>query len=315
MMSRARDAKHAEHATHERILGMAVLPERRPDWLRVRLPVGDNYNDLKQLMRSKSLHTVCEEARCPNMGECWANRTATFMILGSVCTRSCGFCAVATGRPMTLDWEEPRRVAEAVTQMGLNHVVVTSVNRDELHDGGATLFAATIRWIRRMNPECAVEVLTPDFKGSREALKVVMDAKPDVFNHNVETVPRLYRRVRPQAVYERSLEVLAWAKEMQPERPTKTGFMLGLGETHDEIVELLRDIRAHNVDIVTIGQYLRPSPQHLPIERYVPPDEFREYARIGREMGFRNVYSGPLVRSSYHAWDQVKQLADAPVGE
>jgi len=291
---------------------MAVLPnERRPDWLRVRLPVGDNYNDLKNLMRSKSLHTVCEEARCPNMGECWANRTATFMILGSVCTRSCGFCAVATGRPMTLDWEEPRRVAEAVTQMGLNHVVVTSVNRDELHDGGATLFAATIRWIRRMNPECAVEVLTPDFKGSREALKVVMDAKPDVFNHNVETVPRLYRRVRPQAVYERSLEVLAWAKEMYPEKPTKTGFMLGLGETHDEIVELLRDIRAHNIDIVTIGQYLRPSPQHLPIERYVPPDEFREYARIGREMGFRNVYSGPLVRSSYHAWDQVKQLADA----
>ena len=291
---------------------MAVLPnERRPDWLRVRLPVGDNYTDLKNLMRSKSLHTVCEEARCPNMGECWANRTATFMILGSVCTRSCGFCAVATGRPMTLDWEEPRRVAEAVTQMGLNHVVVTSVNRDELHDGGATLFAATIRWIRRMNPECAVEVLTPDFKGSREALKVVMDAKPDVFNHNVETVPRLYRRVRPQAVYERSLEVLAWAKEMYPEKPTKTGFMLGLGETHDEIVALLGDIRAHNVDIVTIGQYLRPSPQHLPIERYVPPDEFREYARIGREMGFRNVYSGPLVRSSYHAWDQVKQLAEA----
>ncbi|HEX6544185.1 MAG TPA: lipoyl synthase [Ktedonobacterales bacterium] len=293
---------------------MAVLPERRPDWLRVRLPVGDNYNDLKQLMRSKSLHTVCEEARCPNMGECWANRTATFMILGSVCTRSCGFCAVATGRPMALDWEEPRRVAEAVTQMGLNHVVVTSVNRDELHDGGATLFAATIRWIRRLNPTCAVEVLTPDFKGSREALKVVMDAKPDVFNHNVETVARLYKRVRPQAVYERSLQVLAWAKEMYPEKPTKTGFMLGLGETHDEIVELLRDIRAHDVDIVTIGQYLRPTPQHLPIERYAPPDEFREYARIGREMGFRNVYSGPLVRSSYHAWDQVKHQGEESSG-
>ena len=290
---------------------MAVLPERRPDWLRVRLPVGENYNDLKQLMRSKSLHTVCEEARCPNMGECWANRTATFMILGSVCTRSCGFCAVATGRPMALDWEEPRRVAEAVTQMGLNHVVVTSVDRDELHDGGATLFAATIRWIRRLNPSCAVEVLTPDFKGSRDALKVVMDARPDVFNHNVETVPRLYRRVRPQAVYERSLDVLAWAKEMRPEKPTKTGFMLGLGETHNEIVETMRDIKARDVDILTIGQYLRPSPQHLPIERYAPPDEFREYARIGREMGFRNVYSGPLVRSSYHAWDQVKQLDGA----
>jgi lipoic acid synthetase len=293
---------------------MAVLPERRPDWLRVRLPVGDNYNDLKQLMRSKALHTVCEEARCPNMGECWANRTATFMILGSVCTRSCGFCAVATGRPMALDWEEPRRVAEAVTQMRLNHVVVTSVDRDELHDGGATLFAATIRWIRRLNPMCAVEVLTPDFKGSREALKVVMDARPDVFNHNVETVPRLYRRVRPQAVYERSLDVLTWAKEMRPDKPTKTGFMLGLGETHDEIIETMRDIHARDVDILTIGQYLRPSPKHLPIERYVPPDEFREYARIGREMGFRNVYSGPLVRSSYHAWDQVKQL-DGEAGE
>ena len=290
---------------------MAVLPERRPDWLRVRLPVGENYNDLKQLMRSKSLHTVCEEARCPNMGECWANRTATFMILGSVCTRSCGFCAVATGRPMALDWEEPRRVAEAVTQMELNHVVVTSVDRDELHDGGATLFAATIRWIRRLNPNCAVEVLTPDFKGSRDALKVVMDARPDVFNHNVETVPRLYRRVRPQAVYERSLDVLAWAKEMRPEKPTKTGFMLGLGETHDEIVETMRDIKARDVDILTIGQYLRPSPQHLPIERYAPPDEFREYARIGREMGFRNVYSGPLVRSSYHAWDQLKATTTA----
>jgi lipoic acid synthetase len=288
---------------------MAIMPTQRPEWLRVRLPSGENYEQLKQLMRSKQLHTVCEEARCPNMGECWANKTATFMILGSVCTRSCGFCAVATGRPMALDWEEPRRVAEAVTQMGLNHVVVTSVNRDELHDGGATLFAATIRWIRRLNPDCAVEVLTPDFKGSREALKVVMDARPDVFNHNVETVPRLYKRVRPQAIYERSLEVLAWAKEMRPEKPTKTGFMLGLGETHEEVLDLLRDLRAQDVDVITIGQYLRPSPQHLPIERYATPDEFREYARIGREMGFRNVYSGPLVRSSYHAWDQVKSLA------
>ncbi len=291
---------------------MAIMPTQRPEWLRVRLPSGENYEQLKQLMRSKQLHTVCEEARCPNMGECWANRTATFMILGSVCTRSCGFCAVATGRPMALDWEEPRRVAEAVTQMGLNHVVVTSVNRDELHDGGATLFAATIRWIRRLNPDCAVEVLTPDFKGSRDALKIVMDARPDVFNHNVETVPRLYKRVRPQAVYERSLDVLSWAKELRPEKPTKTGFMLGLGETHEEVLDLLRDLRARDVDVVTIGQYLRPSPQHLPIERYATPDEFREYARIGREMGFRNVYSGPLVRSSYHAWDQVKSLDAAP---
>src|SRR5579859_4576331 len=226
---------------------MTTLSQTRPDWLRVRLPSGRNYEDLRDLMRSKQLHTVCEEARCPNMGECWGHRTATFMILGSVCTRSCGFCAVATGRPMALDFEEPRRVAEAVTQMGLKHVVVTSVNRDELRDGGATLFAATIRAIRRLNPECTVEVLTPDFKGVMDALKVVMDAKPDVFNHNVETVPRLYRRVRPQAIYERSLKVLQAAKTMNPGKPTKSGFMLGLGETHDEIVALLGDLQAHDV--------------------------------------------------------------------
>ena len=287
---------------------MTTLPQTRPDWLRVRLPSGQNYEELKQLMRSKQLHTVCEEARCPNMGECWGHRTATFMILGSVCTRSCGFCAVATGRPMALDFEEPRRVAEAVTQMGLKHVVVTSVNRDELKDGGATLFAATIRWIRRLNPTCTVEVLTPDFKGVMEALQVVMDAKPDVYNHNVETVPRLYRRVRPQAIYERSLKVLQAAKRMNPGKPTKSGFMLGLGETHDEIEALLADLHAHDVDIVTIGQYLRPTPDHLPIERYVPPDEFREYARLGKSLGIPHVQSGPLVRSSYHAWDQVEAL-------
>ena len=285
---------------------MAIMPVRRPDWLRVRVPTGENYDELKRLMRSKALHTVCEEARCPNIGECWSHRTATFMILGSVCTRSCGFCAVATGRPMALDWEEPRRVAEAVTQMDLRHVVVTSVNRDELHDGGATIFAATIRWIRRLNPECAVEVLTPDFKGSRDALKILMDARPSVYSHNVETVPRLYRRVRPQAVYERSLDVLRWSKEMYPDIPTKTGFMLGLGETKDEVLALMQDLRTTDVDIITIGQYLQPSHEHLPIERYVTPEEFREYAREGRAMGFRHVESGPLVRSSYHAWDQVK---------
>ena len=293
---------------------MAVVPETpgpRPDWLRVRLPVGRNVEELRTLMRSKSLHTVCEEARCPNMGECWAHRTATFMILGSVCTRSCGFCAVATGRPMALDWEEPRRVAEAVEQMGLKHVVVTMVNRDELHDGGATLVAATIRWIRRLNPECAVEVLTSDFKGSRDALRVVMDARPNVFNHNIETVPRLYKQVRPQAVYERSLDVLTWAKEMRPETPTKTGFMLGLGETRDEVLATLHDLKERDIDIVTIGQYLRPTPQHLPIVRYSPPDEFREYARLGKEMGLRHVESGPLVRSSYHAWDQLKATTTA----
>ena len=297
---------------------MAVLPDTpgpRPDWLRVRLPVGKNYEELKSLMRGKALHTVCEEARCPNMGECWTHRTATFMILGSVCTRSCGFCAVATGRPMALDWEEPRRVAEAVEQMGLKHVVVTMVNRDELRDGGATLVAATIRWIRRLNPECAVEVLTSDFKGSREALKVVMDARPSVFNHNIETVPRLYRTVRPQAVYERSLDVLTWAKEMSPETPNKTGFMLGLGETRDEVVATLRDLKERDIDIVTIGQYLRPTLDHLPIQRYATPEEFREYARIGKEMGLRHVESGPLVRSSYHAWDQLKASeSSAPVG-
>ncbi len=292
---------------------MAVVSEKRPDWLRVRVPTGENYQELKQLMRGKALHTVCEEARCPNLAECWGHRTATMMILGSVCSRSCGFCAVATGRPSMVDWEEPRRVAEAVAQMGLQHVVITSVNRDELRDGGANIWAATIRWIRRMNPDCGVEVLTPDFKGDRDALEVVMNAKPDVYSHNIETVPRLYRRVRPQAVYSRSLDVLRWAKEMQPAKPTKTGFMLGLGETHDEVVELLRDIRATGVDIVTIGQYLQPTKDHLPIDRYVPPAEFREYTRIGRDMGFRTVFSGPLVRSSYHAWDQLQQPDEAAV--
>src|SRR5579859_1023880 len=249
--------------TSERNLDMVtapIQPIRRPDWLRVRVPTGENYEEIKQLMRGKVLHTVCEEARCPNIAECWAHRTATFMILGSVCTRSCGFCAVATGRPMPLDWEEPRRVAEAVTQMGLKHVVVTSVNRDELKDGGSSLFAATIRAIRRQNPDCTIEVLTPDFKGSMDALRVVLDARPDVFNHNVETVRRLYRRVRPQAIYPRSLAVLRAAKQMNPGKPTKSGFMLGLGETRDEVLALLRDLRDHDVDIVTIGQYLRPTP-------------------------------------------------------
>ncbi len=291
---------------------MATIPVRRPDWLRVRVPTGENYEELKQLMRSKSLHTVCEEALCPNMGECWAHRTATFMILGSICTRSCGFCAVATGRPMAVDWEEPRRVAEATQSMGLRHVVITMVNRDELRDGGATVFASTIRWVRRLSPDCAVEVLTSDFKGSREALTILMDARPSIFSHNVETVPRLYRRVRPQAIYERSLNVLQWAREMHPDIPTKTGFMLGLGETHDEVLALMRDIRERGVDIITIGQYLQPTPEHLPIDRYITPEEFREYKDAGKAMGFRHVESGPLVRSSYHAWDQVKAAGIEP---
>ncbi|HEV2457909.1 MAG TPA: lipoyl synthase [Ktedonobacterales bacterium] len=292
-----------------------IMPTRRPDWLRVRIPTGENYEDLKRLMRSKALHTVCEEARCPNSGECWGHRTATFMILGSVCTRSCGFCAVATGRPMALDWEEPKRVAEAVAQMGLRHVVLTSVNRDEQRDGGATIFASTIRWVRRLNPGCAVEVLTPDFKGDRAALQTLMDARPDVYSHNVETIARLHKRVRPQARYERSLQVLRWAKEMYPETPTKTGFMLGLGETREELSELMRDIRAADVDILTIGQYLQPTQEHLPIERYWTPDEFADLKREGMALGFRHVESGPLVRSSYHAWDQVKAAGMDKVGE
>ena len=288
------------------VSGTPIMPTRRPDWLRVRIPTGENYEDLKRLMRSKALHTVCEEARCPNSGECWGHRTATFMILGSVCTRSCGFCAVATGRPMALDWEEPKRVAEAVAQMGLRHVVLTSVNRDEQRDGGATIFASTIRWVRRLNPGCAVEVLTPDFKGDRAALQTLMDARPDVYSHNVETIARLHKRVRPQARYERSLQVLRLAKEMYPDTPTKTGFMLGLGETREELSELMRDIRAADVDILTIGQYLQPTQEHLPIERYWTPDEFADLKREGMALGFRHVESGPLVRSSYHAWDQVK---------
>ncbi len=294
---------------------MVMVPQRRPDWLKVRAPGGENYEALKKLMRSKQLHTVCEEARCPNMGECWAHSTATFMILGSVCTRSCGFCAVATGRPQALDWEEPRRVAEAVTQMGLRHVVVTSVNRDEMQDGGAGLFAATIRWIRRLNPETSIEVLTPDFKGNQDALRVVIEARPNIFNHNVETISRLYKRVRPQAIYTRSLQVLTWAKEMRADMPVKSGFMLGLGETRDEVIQLLSDLHDHHVDIVTIGQYLRPSFDHLPIERYVTPEEFAEYAAIGKAMGIPHVQAGPLVRSSYHAWDQAKIVAPESVAQ
>lgn len=283
-----------------------IIPERRPEWLRVRPPGGENYEQLKQLMRRNELHTVCEEARCPNIGECWGQKTATFMILGRVCTRSCGFCAVETGRPSSLDWEEPKRVAEAVRDMGLRHAVVTSVNRDELKDGGAAIFAATIRWIRRLNPACKVEVLTPDFKGVFAALQVVMEARPDVYNHNVETVPRLYKRVRPQAIYTRSLKVLKCAKELNSAAPTKSGFMLGLGETWDEVIEVMHNLREHEVDHLTIGQYLRPSMHHLPIERYVPLEEFAALKGEGQKMGFRNVESGPLVRSSYHAREQVE---------
>jgi lipoic acid synthetase len=287
---------------------LPVLP--RPDWLRVRFPTGPNYLELKDIIRSRTLHTVCEEAHCPNIGECWENRTATFMILGRVCTRACRFCAITTGVPVGVDEDEPERVAEAVEQMGLRHAVVTSVARDDRPDGGASVFADTIRAIRRRIPSCTVEVLVPDFEGSRESLQIVMDARPDILNHNLETVRRLQRRVRAKAFYERSLEVLRRAKTMQPSELTKSGIMLGLGETREEISETLRDLRAADCDIVTIGQYLRPSEFHLPIARYVTPAEFAELKAEGMALGFRHVESGPLVRSSYHAHEQVKKRAE-----
>ncbi len=278
----------------------------RPNWLKVRVPNGPNYQELKTLMRDQGLHTVCEEARCPNIGECWESRTATFMILGDTCTRACGFCAVKTGRPLALDLEEPRRVAEAAVQMGLQHVVVTSVNRDDQPDGGSKVFAATIRQIRRRMPDCTIEVLIPDFEGVEESLRIVMDAGPDILNHNLETVPRLTKRVRRRAKYQRSLEVLRRAKAMAPHGLTKSGIMLGLGETHEEILSTLADMQASNVDVVTIGQYLRPGPQYLALERYYTPEEFAAYKVAGEQMGLRHVESGPLVRSSYHAREHAR---------
>jgi lipoic acid synthetase len=273
---------------------------RRPEWLKARIPTGESYSKLKSIIDDRRLHTVCEEARCPNMGECWNAGTATFMILGDTCTRSCGFCAVKTGRPAVgLDWDEPRRVAEAVKVLGIRHVVITSVNRDERKDGGAPIFAETVRQIRGLNLGCRVEVLIPDFKGDEEALYTVLDAKPDILNHNVETVPRLYRAVRPQAVYKQSLEVLDRAKRRG--FVTKTGMMLGIGERTEEVVEVMRDLRSVNCDILTLGQYLQPTRDHLPVDRFVHPDEFHMLKLKGLEMGFRHVESGPLVRSSYHA--------------
>ncbi len=282
------------------------LDRARPEWLKVRLPMGPQVEQLRRLMRSKSLHTVCEEAHCPNMAECWGAGTATFMILGDTCTRSCGFCAVKTGRPTELDEAEPARVGEAVASMSLGHAVVTSVNRDELADGGASIFAATIREIRRRSPATTVEVLIPDFRGVVEALATVLAEKPEILNHNVETVPRLYSRVRPQAVYERSLEVLRRTKELAPDLVCKSGIMVGLGETPDEVRATMRDIRAQGTDILTVGQYLRPSPVHLPIERYWTPAEFEELRSGGMAMGYEHVEAGPLVRSSYHAERHVR---------
>ncbi len=280
-------------------------PAPRPAWLRAPAPVGENYRSLKQLVQDLKLHTVCESAACPNVGDCWNRRTATFMILGNVCTRRCGFCAVQKGGPLPVDYDEPRRVAEACAALGLKFAVITSVNRDDRKDGGAELFALTIRAIRERLPACGVEVLVPDFQGSHAAMDVVLEAAPDILNHNTETVPRLYRQVRLGARYERSLDMLAYAKQVSPSTPTKSGLMLGLGETIDEVAAVMRDLRASEVDILTLGQYLRPSPKHLPILRYVALEEFAELKRRGYEMGFRHVESGPLVRSSYHAADAV----------
>ncbi len=279
----------------------------RPDWLRVKFFGGERFQDLKRLIRTLDLHTVCESARCPNMGECWEHGAATFMILGDICTRACGFCAVPSGKPAgPPDEDEPYRVADAVAKMGLRYAVVTSVNRDDQADGGAHIFGRTIEEIRRRVPGCKVEVLIPDFRGDWNALDTVLAAQPDVLNHNTETVPRLYRQVRKGAVYERSLELLRRAKEARPDVPTKTGMMLGLGEEKEEVVSTMRELAAQGTDILTLGQYLQPTREHLPIVRYVHPKEFAEYKILGEAMGFKHVESGPLVRSSYHAFDQAE---------
>jgi lipoic acid synthetase len=284
---------------------IAPLHAQRPPWLKVRFRGGRNFHELDGIMRALKLHTVCESARCPNMGECWEHRTATFMILGNICTRACGFCAVPSGKPSgPPDQDEPKRVAEAVERMGLRYVVVTSVNRDDQFDGGAGIFARTIEEIRYRVPGCKVEVLIPDFRGNWDALALLLAVRPDVLNHNMETVPRLYRRVRKGAVYERSLELLRRAREMAPGTPTKTGMMLGLGETHDEVLKAMEDIAEQGTHILTLGQYLQPTLEHLPIERYVHPTEFAEFKLLGEQMGFKHVEAGPLVRSSYHAFEQ-----------
>ena len=279
----------------------------RPDWLKVRLSHGPHFKGLKHLMREQGLHTICEEAACPNIGECWGEfRTASFLLLGDTCTRNCGFCDVKTGRPGAVDWGEPKRLAEAVARLGLRHVVITSVTRDDLEDGGAAIFAATISQLKRRDPGLGVEVLIPDFRGNWQALETVMRAGPDILNHNIETVPRLYARVRPRAIYSQSLELLLRARELSPRTPTKSGLMVGLGERRDELLRVFEDLRTNQVDVLTVGQYLRPTLRHLPVERYVTPDEFAELKLIARQLGFRHVESGPLVRSSYHAHSQLQ---------
>jgi lipoic acid synthetase len=284
----------------------------KPSWLRARAPMGENFHELKKLARGLDLHTVCESAQCPNIGECWNHKTATFMLLGNLCTRRCGFCAVPKGRPEPIDHDEPRRVAEAVARLGLKFAVVTSVNRDDDNIGGAQVFANTIREIRELSPGCKVEVLIPDFQGREDCLHIVLDAKPDILNHNTETVPRLYRVARSGARYERTLELLARAKKIDPQTATKSGLMAGLGETMDELLDVFRDLAAQNVDILTIGQYLRPSRDHLPVARMYTPEEFALLKREAMAMGFKHVESGPLVRSSYHAHEQAEATQTTP---
>jgi lipoic acid synthetase len=282
------------------------LPERKPPWLKVKAPGGPNYMRLKHLMRELDLHSVCEEAHCPNVGECWEHGTATFMILGDVCTRNCAYCAVAHGRPPKYDIAEPHRVARAIAEMGLQHAVITSVDRDDLPDFGAWVFAETIRQIHERIPGCSVEVLVPDFQGNEDSIRTVLEAGPEIYNHNTETVPRLYKKARPGGRYPRVMEIFRYAKRIAPDIPTKTGMILGMGETIEEVVAVMRDLREVDVDILTLGQYLRPSDEHIALDRYYTPQEFRQLYEIGMEMGFRHVESGPLVRSSYHAWEQVQ---------
>jgi lipoic acid synthetase len=272
---------------------------RRPDWLKVRLPSGDNYREVLSMMRRSKLNTVCEEAKCPNLAECWNNRTATYMILGDTCTRTCGFCDVKSGRPTFVDWDEPNRVVQSVIDLGLKHVVITSVNRDELKDGGASIFSKTIELIRTRAPKCTIEILIPDFQGDADAFEIIMNNPPDILNHNLETVERLYHAVRPQADYQRSLDLIKWFKRRGLK--TKSGIMVGIGENKEEVLSLMNDLKSHNCDIMTIGQYLQPTKKHLPVDRYVTLEEFKIYREEGIKLGFEAVESGPLVRSSYHA--------------
>jgi lipoic acid synthetase len=282
------------------------LPERKPGWLKVKAPGGANYLHLKAMMRELDLHTVCEEARCPNVGECWEHGAATFMILGDVCTRNCAYCAVAHGRPPRFDPAEPERVAVAAARMNLRHLVITSVDRDDLPDFGAWAFAETIRQVHERVPGCSVEVLVPDFQGDEDSIRTVLEARPEIYNHNTETVPRLYKRARPGGRYDRVMRIFAFVKASAPEIPAKTGIILGLGETNEEVLQTMRDLREVDVDILTLGQYLRPSADHIALDRYVTPEEFRMLRDEGMAMGFRHVESAPLVRSSYHAWEQVQ---------